>query len=203
MSGTLLLLVLAGCARVETTFVNGSVNQMSLPDPDAISTQDKDLLGFSRDTVLIGNHSGVCSRLVFVGLGVPSGIGSEAAREPALILQQGNALFDTGNGTERLRASKSTFEITERDNTGVRGHFSATFGTDTVSGDFVAPACRNLSAGCSSTPGLLLLGVLVWLRRSRRLHGAGGLNSSSTASRSSRGSEANTAPVARSTSSAR
>ena len=168
MSGTLLLFFLAGCARVESTFVNGSVNQMSLPDADAISTQDKDLLGFSRDTVLIANHSGVCSRLVFVGLGVPSGVGSEATREPALILQQGNALFDTGNGTERLRANKSTFEITERNTNGVRGHFSATFGTDTVSGDFVAPLCRNLSAGCSTTPGLLLLGVFVWLRRSRK-----------------------------------
>jgi hypothetical protein len=168
MSGTLLVLLLAGCARVETTFVDGSVNQISLADPEAIAAQDKDLLGFSRDTVLIASHSGVCSRLVFVGLGVPSGVGSEAAREPALILQNGSALFDTGNGGERLRSSKSTLDITERGANGVRGHFSATFGADTLSGDFVARPCSNLSGGCSSAPGLMLLGVFVWLRRSRR-----------------------------------
>ena len=168
MSGTLLVLVLAGCARVESTFVNGSVKQVEIPAAEAISTSDKDLLGFQRDTVLIASHSGVCSRLTFVGLGVPSGVGSEAAREPALILQKGLALFDTGNGNERLTSSKSTLDITERDANGMRGHFSATFGTDTVSGDFVARQCTNLSGGCSSAPGLLLLGVFVWLRRARR-----------------------------------
>ena len=87
LSGTLLVLVLAGCARVESTFVNGSVNRVALPAAEAITTRDKDLLGFSRDTVLIASHAGLCSRLTFVGFGVPSGVGSEASREPALIVQ--------------------------------------------------------------------------------------------------------------------
>jgi hypothetical protein len=165
LSGTLLVLLLGGCARVESTFVEGSVNRVALPAAEAVATRDKDLLGFDRDTVLIASRSGVCSRLTSAGFGVPSGVGNETARTPALILQNGTALFDTGNGTERLQASKSTLDITERDGNGLRGHFSATFGTDTMSGDFVASPCGNLSAGCSSTPGLLLLGVLVWLRR--------------------------------------
>lgn len=169
MSGVMMLGLLAGCApQVNSTFVSGSVQGVTLPAAEAVATHDQNILGGERDTVLIASHRGLCSRVTWAGIGQPSGVGSEAAREPALILQQGNALFDTGNGTERLRASKSTFDITERDGNFTRGHFSATFGSDTLSGDFIALQCSNLSPGCSTTPGVLLLGVAAWLLRRRQ-----------------------------------
>lgn len=166
MSGLTLMLLLAGCEpQVKTTFVNGSVNGVSIPAADAAALHDRNALGAERDTVLIGSHTGVCARAWTFGPFEPSGLRADGTRQPALVLTRGRALFDTGVGNERLTATASTFDITERDANFTRGHFTATFGSETLSGDFVALPCGNLDAGCSSAPGLMLLGLAAWLRR--------------------------------------
>ena len=174
-----LILLMSGCEPpVTSTFVTGSVKGGSLPVASAASAADKNFLGADRKTVWIATGTAVCPRLRSAVLPQadtfgPSFVGTpDGGRARALILTtEGYAAFDTGVGQERLTGtSKLTLEKTEN-NGDFSARFTATFttdaGSDTVTGDFIAPRCATANPGCSAAPGLVIVAAVLIMRRRR------------------------------------
>jgi hypothetical protein len=164
--------LIAGCAaRVESTTASGSVGGVSFRNPTAISHESTGLLDPS--VVLITDQPSPCATVVVAGIGVPDGVNTDAGVRAASLMVRsfGDAFLDVGGSATRLRTDAGVLDITEKDKDGtLRGHFSATFGTETLQGDFVAPACSRLS-GCSASgaAALPLLALLALLAgRARR-----------------------------------
>jgi hypothetical protein len=176
------VLLISGCEpEVTSTFVTGSVRGVSLPGAFAVSAADQNVLGADRRTVWIASGP-VCARLRTATLPAADTFGAsfvasaDGGRAPALILTtEGNALFDTGVGEERIRGT-STLKQQKTDGNGTSARFTATFttdaGTETVTGDYVATACANANPGCSAAPGLLIAAAALMLARRQRDRGA-------------------------------
>jgi hypothetical protein len=172
--------VLLGCeAPVNNTFVDGTASGVSFPNASAVSVTDKDVLGFTRQTVWLG--SGLrCSDLGKFewNLGPDSRLQPDGGRLQTLIITNSSAFLDTGRGLERMNGTTERFWLESEQGGTLRGRFVASFGSlpdggvsdaGVLSGDFIAAPCATASAGCSAAPGTLLLGALALLltRRSR------------------------------------
>lgn len=172
---------------ITTTSVSGTVSGVSFDGEqiEAVTMRDRDFLGGRRDTVWIG-AAPVCERLKTINItepnfGTPSYVttpdGGRAM--PVLVFAVGEGLtayFDTGKGNERLTGSVdiSRVEFTQSDTP--KGAYVASFpiggnpdaGVETMQGTFVPAKCANADAGCSTSPALLVLGVVaLFLKRSR------------------------------------
>jgi hypothetical protein len=181
ISAILAAFVFLGCeAPVTSTFVDGTARGVSFPGAAAVSVTDKDLLGFKRQTVWLG--SGLqCSDLGKFewSLGPDARVRPDGGRLPTLIVTNNSSAFlDTGNGLERMNGTTERFWLESEQGGTLRGRFVASFGSfpdggaldaGVLSGDFIAAPCANASAGCSASPGMLLVGALaLWLTRRRR-----------------------------------
>jgi hypothetical protein len=168
------LLGLVGCDKpVQGTFVTGTVAGVTLEGATAVSSSDKDLLGSSRQTIWFGDPASVCltQRGSVTDIGAATHLGGpDGGALPALIINsRGNAWFDTGDGGERLTGTSNTRVLVADSNGKLSGRFTAKFGADEISGDFIAPPCPQAFAGCSSAPGLMGVALLaLWLRRRSR-----------------------------------
>lgn len=179
----ILTLACTACeAPVTSTFVNGTVNGISIPGANAVSVTDTDILGGTRRTVWVGTGL-VCS-----DLGKPSPVphfGPSPIELPdgghgqlLIVVQNGSSYLDTAVGTERIAGTTSQFTLLDSTNNTLTGRFTSTFvplpdgggvsDAGSFSGDFIAPPCAAANAGCEVTPvgsfGLLAL-VLLRLRR--------------------------------------
>ncbi len=171
-----LILVMSSCeTAVTSTFVEGSVQGVSVPAAAAVSATGRNLFGSVRHTVWLGSGL-VCSELRTATLEQADAFGpsfvatADGGRAPSLIIDtDGNASFDTGNGAERLRGtSKLTLQKVES-NGNLSARYTATFssgaGTDTVTGEYIATPCASANPGCSASSGLLVAAAALWFAR--------------------------------------
>ncbi|MBL8909828.1 MAG: hypothetical protein JNM17_03895 [Archangium sp.] len=184
MKGLLLpvaLLLLAGCdAPVTSTFVDGSVAGVTIPNASAVSLTDTDILGGVRRTVWIG--SGLkCSDLGspgFLNFGPSAKLSNDGGYEQLLVVEQnGTSVLDLGVGTSRMFGTTSRFVLLSAENATLTGRFVSSFGAfpdagfmdaGTFSGDFIAPPCSAATAGCEVTPvGTFVVLALAMLRLQR------------------------------------
>ena len=163
---------LCGCdAKVTSTFVDGTVSGVAFAEVSAVSVSDKNLLGASRHTVWLGDPTLICSaqRGSATDLGAATHLASpDGGSLPLLIVNTaGNAWLDTGNGPERRTGASDTRVLTTDANGKLTGRFTATFGNEKYTGDFMSTPCPQAFAGCASAPELMVLGALLWLGRRR------------------------------------
>ncbi|MFO0599987.1 MAG: MYXO-CTERM sorting domain-containing protein [Myxococcaceae bacterium] len=181
---SLAVLFLSACEpEITSTFVDGTVGSVSMPNANAVFVADKDVLGGARRTVWLG--SGLqCSQL-HPGAGFDINLGAterglpDGGRLPTLILtSNGIAQLDTGVGDQRVAGTMSHYrEVSTSSPTQLKGRFTADFDGGSFTGDFVAGPCEGVSAGCSTGGGvsvvvLAALTVIALRRRRSGLFGA-------------------------------
>ncbi|PZR06616.1 MAG: hypothetical protein DI536_30120 [Archangium gephyra] len=172
---------------ITTTSVSGTVAGVSFDGEqiEAVTMRDRDFLGGRRDTVWIG-AAPLCERLKFINIiepnfGTPSYVSTpDGGRAmPALVFAVGRgapAYFDTGDGGERLTGSVDVSRVEFDESDAPKGAYVASFaiggnpdaGFETMQGTFAPAKCANADAGCSTSPVLLVVGVVALLLKRRR-----------------------------------
>jgi hypothetical protein len=171
--GSVVLVVVACGAPITSTSVSGTVSGVGFSSPVAIShAPGQGASIFDAKTVIITDQADPCGHLVEAALFGPEGVNdSKGVRAASIIVQSGQAWFDVGGSATRLQTTSAKLDVTSTsDDSTLSGTFEADFAPNgTVSGTFIAPACKGLSSGCSATGASLVpLLTLALLERRRQ-----------------------------------